>query len=82
MNLLEDITQIVAEVLMLDDQADGFDENTALLGAIPEFDSVAVVSLVTALEDEFGCTFDDDELNADVFATIGSLTKTVEQKLA
>ena len=82
MNLLEDITQIVAEVLMLDDQADGFDENTALLGAIPEFDSVPVVSLVTALEDEFGCTFDDDELNADVFATIGSLTKTVEQKLA
>ena len=82
MNLLEDITQIVAEVLMLDDQADGFDENTELLGAIPEFDSVAVVSLVTALEDEFGCTFDDDELNADVFATIGSLTKTVEQKLA
>ena len=79
MNLLEDITQIVAEVLMLDDQADGFDENTALLGAIPEFDSVAVV---TALEDEFGCTFDDDELDADVFATIGSLTKTVEQKLA
>lgn len=81
MNLQEDIIQIVSEVLMLDGQSDSFDENTALLGAIPEFDSVAVVSLVTALEDEFGCTFDDDELNADVFATIGSLTKTVEQKL-
>ena len=81
MNLQEDIIQIVSEVLMLDGQSDSFDENTALFGAIPEFDSVAVVSLVTALEDEFGCTFDDNELNADVFATIGSLTKTVEQKL-
>ena len=82
MNLLDEIIQIVADVLMLEDQADGFDENTGLLGSIPEFDSVAVVSLVTALEEEFGCTFDDDELNADVFATIGSLTKVTEQKLA
>jgi acyl carrier protein len=41
-----------------------------------------VVSLVTAIEEEFGCTFEDDELNADVFATIGSLTKVTEQKLA
>lgn len=82
MNLLDEIIQIVADVLMLEDQSKGFDENTGLLGSIPEFDSVAVVSLVTALEDEFGCTFDDDELNADVFATIGSLTKVTEQKLA
>jgi len=82
MNLLDEIIQIVADVLMLENQADSFDENTGLLGSIPEFDSVAVVSLVTALEDEFGCTFDDDELNADVFSTIGSLTKVTEQKLA
>jgi len=82
MNLLDEIIQIVDDVLMLEGQADGFNENTGLLGSIPEFDSVAVVSLVTALEEEFGCTFDDDELNADVFATIGSLTKVTEQKLA
>jgi len=82
MKLLDEIIQIVIDVLMLEDQADDFNENTGLLGAIPEFDSVAVVSLVTALEEEFGCTFDDDELNADVFATIGSLTMVTEQKLA
>lgn len=82
MKLLPDIIQIVIDVLMLEDQAEEFDENTGLLGSIPEFDSVAVVSLVTALEEEFGCTFDDDELNADVFATIGSLTTVTEQKLA
>ncbi|MFT7527893.1 MAG: acyl carrier protein [Arenicella sp.] len=82
MNLLPDIIQIVIDVLMLEDQSDSFNENTALLGSIPEFDSMAVVSLVTAIEEEFGCTFEDDELNADVFATIGSLTKVTEQKLA
>lgn len=81
MSLQDEIIQIIDDVLMLDGQSDGFDADTGLLGAIPEFDSVAVVSLVTALEEEFGCAFDDDELNADVFATVGSLTAVVEQKL-
>lgn len=82
MNLLNDVTKIIVDVLVLEDRADSLNENTALLGALPEFDSVAAVSLTTALEQEFGCSFDDDELNADVFATIGSLTKVTEQKLA
>lgn len=81
MSLQQETIQIIDDVLMLDGQIDHFDENTGLLGSIPEFDSVAVVSLVTALEEEFGCTFDDDELNADVFATVGSLTKVLEEKL-
>jgi acyl carrier protein len=81
MSLQQEIIQIIDDVLMLDGQVDHLDENTGLLGSIPEFDSVAVVSLVTALEEEFGCTFDDDELNADVFATVGSLTKVLEEKL-
>ena len=81
MSLQADIIQIINDVLMLAGQTTEFDSDTGLLGSIPEFDSIAVVSLVTALEEEFGCAFDDDELNADVFATIGSLTKVVEQKL-
>lgn len=81
MSLQDEIIQIIDDVLMLEGQTDDFDADTGLLGAIPEFDSVAVVSLVTALEEEFGVAFDDDELNADVFATVGSLTAVVEQKL-
>ncbi|MEZ5529350.1 MAG: acyl carrier protein [Porticoccaceae bacterium] len=82
MSLQKEIIEIINDVLMLGGNTDDFDGDTGLLGSIPEFDSIAVVSLVTALEDEFGCTFDDDELNADVFATVGSLTTIVEQKLA
>ncbi len=81
MSLQKEIIDIINDVLMLDGNTDDFDGDTGLLGAIPEFDSIAVVSLVTALEEEFGCTFDDDELNADVFATVGSLTSVVQQKL-
>lgn len=81
MSLQKEIIDIINDVLMLDGNTDDFDGDTGLLGSIPEFDSIAVVSLVTAIEEEFGCTFDDDELNADVFATVGSLTSVVQQKL-
>lgn len=53
-----------------------------MLGGLAEFDSMAVVSVVTMLEDELGITVSDDELSADVFATVGSLVDFVESKLA
>ena len=49
MSLQADIIQIINDVLMLDGQTTEFDSDTGLLGSIPEFDSIAVVSLVTAL---------------------------------
>ena len=82
MSLVNEISILVRDVLVLGDSADGFDENTGLLGSIPEFDSMAVVSIITALEDEYGCVVEDDEVSADVFATIGTLAQFVETKLA
>lgn len=56
-------------------------ESTVLLGSIPEFDSMAVVSVITALEDNYGFVVDDDEIEAETFETIGSLVSFVENKL-
>lgn len=70
---LGDVIQLVVEVLQLGDQAQYFNENTQLLGAIPEFDSMAVVSVITAAEDNFGLVVDDDEITAEIFETLGSL---------
>ena len=55
---------------------------SGLLGEIPEFDSMAVVTVVTALEERFDIEFDDEEIDAEVFASVGSLTDIVESKLA
>lgn len=82
MSNVNDIIDIICDVLVLTDRKDEFDESTPLLGALPEFDSVAVVTLITAVEDEFGVAFDDDEISADVFETVGSFASLVEQKLA
>jgi acyl carrier protein len=42
---------------------------------------MAVVSVLTALEDHYGFFIDDDEIDADVFETVGTLVKFVERKL-
>jgi len=81
MELADEIISIVREVLVLGDRAANFDLSTQLIGAIPEFDSMAVVGIITALEDEYGCVFSDDEISAEVFETIGSLTELVKAKL-
>ena len=58
-----------------------FNYTTPLLGAIPELDSMAVVNVITALEEHFGISVADDEIGAATFATLSSLSAFVEQKL-
>lgn len=80
MKLEEEIIVIVRDVLMLGERTADFDSSTRLVGAIPEFDSMAVVGLITAIEDEYGIIFEDDEITEEVFETIGGLVSLVESK--
>ncbi|MES2322136.1 MAG: acyl carrier protein [Pseudomonadota bacterium] len=79
---LNDIKTILIDVLSLGDAGLSLDASSALLGSIPELDSMAVVNLMTALEEHFGITIDDDEISASTFETLGSLDAFVQQKLA
>jgi len=78
---LQDLKNILADVLSLGDGANALTEQSALLGSIPELDSMAVVQLIAAMEEQFGFTVDDDEIDASTFATLGSLNAFVRQKL-
>jgi acyl carrier protein len=78
---LDEVKQIVIDVLALGPAGKALDEHSALLGSIPELDSMAVVQLIGALEEQFGFTVDDDEISAETFATLGSLTAFVKHKL-
>ncbi|MCW5611018.1 MAG: acyl carrier protein [Rubrivivax sp.] len=82
MNVESEILRLLDEVLSLDGRSAGFGRATMLLGSIPELDSMAVVSLITALEENFGIQVDDDDLDGSTFATVGSLVDFVESKLA
>ncbi len=79
---LEDVKQIIGDVLQIGDRVDQFTADTALLGSIPEFDSMAVVSILTAFEDRFGVFVDDDEVSAEIFESVGSLQAFLTEKAA
>lgn len=78
---LDEVKQIVIDVLALGPAGRSLDEHSALLGSIPELDSMAVVQLIGALEEQFGFAVDDDEISAETFATLGSLAAFVKHKL-
>ena len=82
MPLNEHILRIIDEALGLQGRALVFDRDTALLGALPELDSMGVLAIITGIENHFGITFCDDELDGSVFATVGSLSDLTEQTLA
>lgn len=82
MQYLNDVKMILGEVLALGERKEKLTADSGLLGSIPEFDSMAVINVLTALEEHFGITVDDDEISADTFETVGSVVRFVEEKLA
>lgn len=80
MDVNKEVLRILDEVLSLNGRSASFTRDTHLLGAIPELDSMAVVSLITGLEEQLGVMIDDDEIDGEVFATVGSLTDFIAAK--
>lgn len=81
MDIKEELLGILDGLLGLNGRAAQFALETPLLGAIPELDSMAVVGLLTAIEERFGLTVEDDEIDGATFATVGSLVEFVQGKL-
>lgn len=81
LNTLQAVLALLDELLSLNGRAARFTRNTPLLGAVPELDSMAVVGLITGMEERFGFMTDDDEIDGTTFATVGSLVDFVETKL-
>jgi acyl carrier protein len=82
MDTLTRLTRILRDTLMPAEAGPRYDPKMRLLGSVPGLDSIAVVSVLTAIENEFGFTVEDDEMSADVFETVGSLEEFVNNKLA
>lgn len=81
MNVQDEVKRVLDEVLSLGGRARAFTRDTPLLGAIPELDSMAVVTLITTLEERIGITVADDDIDGSTFSSVGSLTDFVAAKL-
>ncbi|OGR28072.1 MAG: acyl carrier protein [Desulfobacterales bacterium RIFOXYA12_FULL_46_15] len=78
MDILKETIGIIRSVLNI---GIPFDRDVQLLGNLPEFDSQAVVALITTLEEQLGIFIEDDEITAEVFETVGTLVDFLEQKM-
>lgn len=80
--LLVDTIKVLRDTLRLGPSTDAMNGSTRLLGGLPEFDSMAVVSVLAALEEHHGIAFEDEEMRAESFETVATLVSLLETKLA
>jgi len=80
MTSLEIVRDILRDTLQLGSKADILNDSTPLLGAVVELDSMAVITVITALEDRLGILVEDEEISAEMFETVGSLAAFVNSK--
>jgi len=78
---LEDIQQIVGNVIGDPNRAAQLEEHSNLLGALPELDSMGVVNLMLGLEERYGFRVEDEELEIEVFETLGTFLAFAQMKL-
>lgn len=79
---LDEVKTTLIDVLNLGPAGQALDADSPLLGSLPELDSMAVVSLIGALEERFDIEIGDDDISASTFETLGSLAAFVAAKRA
>ena len=57
-----------------------FDDETELFGALPEFDSMAVATLLTEMEERLGILIEDEDVEAEDLMTFGRLMSFAKRK--
>ena len=77
------VRALLSEVLGLPrKRIDVFNGDTELFGALPEFDSMAVATLLTGLEEKLHILIEDDDVEAEDFMTFGRLLAFAQRKVA
>ena len=74
--ILQELQQILTGILP-SYKADYWNEDTALFGAIPEFDSMAIVTLITEMEMRFDIEVDDEDISEENFFNIGAIVSLI-----
>ena len=77
----DEVRRLIGEILQLGERAQQLTPDTPLLGSIPEFDSMAVVTLINAVEERFDIMVADDEISAETFETVGTVHAFIRDKV-
>jgi acyl carrier protein len=77
---LDGVVEVLVEVLGIEDRAASLERSTPLFGSLPELDSLAVLELITALEERYEFQLDDADFTGEIFQTVGTLAEFVEEQ--
>ena len=78
MSSMELAVKILSSNLQID--RGEFQADTEILGNFPEFNSLTIVGVVGAIEEELDCVVEDDEIGAHIFMTVQDLADFIESK--
>lgn len=80
--VLDGVLKILTDDILAGKSYNGeLDADTPLLSSGVNLDSVAVLQLVVAIENQFGVKFKDTDMSIELFSSVGSLSKVIEHKL-
>jgi len=79
-DILKKVKEVIVNSIGNDLTVESLPDDLQLVGNI--LDSMSVTNLILALEDYFSFTFNDDELSAETFETVHTLTQFVEHKVS
>ncbi len=80
MNIAQEVLAILDDAMSLKGRGLQFTNDTVLLGALPELDSMAVLAIISSFESRLGLAIDDDDIDGAAFATVGSLIDFVQAR--
>jgi acyl carrier protein len=79
-NITEQLRHMIAEKLNLNLTIDQVDPDAQLLEGGLKLDSLALVELITLVEDHFGIQFGESDFNIEVFGNLRSLAALVRSR--
>lgn len=80
-NIATHVKAIMVQVLDLDIHPEQIDDELSLYSSRIRLDSLGFLHLIIALEEEFGCQIDDEDVMEADLETVGSLIKLFEDRL-
>ena len=76
------IKRLIVGTLGLEVAPEEIPDDETIFGNGTEIDSIATLEIIVAIEEEFGITVEDDELTADLFASVATLEAYIADRLA
>jgi len=76
------VKEVMARILDLDVPPEQIRDQQPLYSSMIRLDSLRLLQLLVALEAEFGCQIDDEDVMAADLTDVASLVQLVEDKLA